>query len=235
MDKKDVVYDMVDNDAIFLPGNELHGSEDYLYIIYENPDANDGEGCIEIEIVDRDTLLEIYSNVDGNAERFFAVMPDYFHGKWEYAVPGTDDYKSLCEAYPKADFIFGRDGGLEEELKFIMDWVIKSGTEKIDTDFGCFYCIPTLFNSYRITDMHRKLIRIVGECEKKAIVTGAKNAKSIEELVSEITKYDWLSDDWKELVEGLNLQEDYHSEEEILKHDWCFQIGKHLFFISVPY
>ena len=116
------MIDMTDKDAIFLPGNVMHGSEDYLYIIYENPDANFGEGCIEIEIVDRYTLIELYNDVDGNAEKFFANMPDYFHGKWKYADPGTDEYKFYCEAYPEADFIFGRDGGLEEEMNFIMNW-----------------------------------------------------------------------------------------------------------------
>lgn len=44
-------------DAIFLPG-KIHGCEDQAYIIYYNESGGDsGEGCFEIEVVDKSRLL----------------------------------------------------------------------------------------------------------------------------------------------------------------------------------
>lgn len=109
-------------DAVFLPGT-IHGSEDELYIIYENPEANDGKGCFEIEVCDYETLLEVYEAAGHNATKFFDLLPDFFHGRWLY----TNDpsrHNEYVEAYDKADFIVGRDGGIEEEMKFIIEWAL---------------------------------------------------------------------------------------------------------------
>lgn len=112
-------------DAVFLPG-KIHGCEDELYIIYENPEAGaEGEGCMEIEIVDFRTILELFVATQGNAEKFFDKMPDYFHGKWQYANRGTQDFDELATVYETADFLFGRDGGLEEEMNFIVRWATR--------------------------------------------------------------------------------------------------------------
>ena len=111
-------------DAVFKPG-KIHGCEDELYIIYFNECANDGNGRMEIEIVDYKTILEVYEDADHDANRFFKIMPDYFHGRWQYADAPSDDYLSLVAAYETADFICGRDGNMDHEMKFIVDWATK--------------------------------------------------------------------------------------------------------------
>jgi hypothetical protein len=108
-------------DAIFLPG-KIHGCEEELYIIYLNAEGNEGKGCMEIEIVDYETILDLYKDTEGDCARFFCIMPDYFHGKWKYEPYGTDGFDELCDAYEEADFIFGRDGDCEAEMRFIVDW-----------------------------------------------------------------------------------------------------------------
>lgn len=108
-------------DAIFLPG-KIHGCEEELYIIYLNGEGDEGRGCMEIEIVDYETILELYEDTEGDYARFFCFMPDYFHGKWKYEPYGTDYFDELCNAYEDADFILGRDGDAEIEMHFIVDW-----------------------------------------------------------------------------------------------------------------
>ena len=108
-------------DAIFLPG-KIHGCEEELYIIYLNAEGDEGRGCMEIEIVDYETILELYEDAEGDYARFFCFMPDYFHGKWRYEPYGTDYFDELCNAYEDADFILGRDGDAEIEMHFIVDW-----------------------------------------------------------------------------------------------------------------
>ena len=110
-----------DMDAVFLPG-KIHGCDWQVYIIYLNPCANDGKGSWEIEIIDADRILKLNEEVGGDAETFFDVLPDWFHGEWRQCDKGMDGYEELEEAYPSADFIVGRDGGLEEELAFLVDW-----------------------------------------------------------------------------------------------------------------
>ena len=111
------------SDAIFLPG-KIHGCEDEIYIVYENPEANEGKGCIEIGICDYETLLRLYENVNHNADDFFDLLPDYFHGKWKYCNAPSTEYDELCDAYETADFIFGRDGCNDEEMNFIVNWAL---------------------------------------------------------------------------------------------------------------
>lgn len=125
---------MVDmrKDAVFLPG-KIHGCEDEIYIIYENPEANDGKGCFEIEICDYETILEVYEAVKHDAAEFFDLLPDYFHGRWLYANAPSESYNEYVEVYDKADFIFGRDGGIEEEMKFIIKWAISCNIPKGNT------------------------------------------------------------------------------------------------------
>lgn len=108
-------------DAIFLPG-KIHGCEEELYIIYLNAEGDEGRGCMEIEIVDYETILELYEDAEGDYARFFCFMPNYFHGKWKYEPYGTDYFDELCNAYEDADFILGRDGDAEIEMHFIVDW-----------------------------------------------------------------------------------------------------------------
>ena len=110
-------------DAVFLPG-KIHGCEHQVYIIYLNESANGGKGSWEIEIIDADRILKLNEQVGGDAEKFFDILPDWFHGEWRYCDKGMDGYDDLEEAYPSADFIVGRAGGLEEELAFLVEWAM---------------------------------------------------------------------------------------------------------------
>ena len=110
----------MENDAIFLPG-KIHGCEDELYIIYKNEYSNNGNGSIEIQVIDYKTILELYDDTNGDYDKFFELMPGYCKGY--YADAGiNEEYEELYEAYPTADFIMGRDGGTEEEFNFIIQW-----------------------------------------------------------------------------------------------------------------
>lgn len=116
---------MVDmtKDAVFLPG-KIHGCENEIYIVYENPEANDGEGSFEIQVCDYETLLKVYEDAKHDAERFFAIMPDYFQGKWCYCDAPSEEYDSYIEVFEDADFIVGRDGDERDELNFIIEWAL---------------------------------------------------------------------------------------------------------------
>ena len=111
-------------DAVFLPG-KIHGCEDELYIIYFNPCACDGKGCWEIEIVDYDRILELYEEVDGNDEEFFALLPDWFQGEWCYCDADHEGFEEYSEIYWEADFIVGRDGNGHDEMMFLVNWARK--------------------------------------------------------------------------------------------------------------
>ena len=108
-------------DAVFLPG-KIHGCEHQAYIIYFNSEADGGDGCWEIEVVDKDRILNLFELVDGNAASFFELLPDWFHGEWYYCDKNTDWFDMYASAYPTADFIFGRDGGEYEEMMFLVNW-----------------------------------------------------------------------------------------------------------------
>lgn len=111
-------------DAVFLPG-KLHGCECEIYIIYLNECANDGKGSWEIEIVDRDRIMKLHAEVGGDAEKFFDLLPDMFHGEWHYCDNGTADFVKFANAYHSADFILGRDGNLHDEMMFLLNWAKK--------------------------------------------------------------------------------------------------------------
>ncbi|MBE6811285.1 MAG: hypothetical protein E7523_00210 [Ruminococcaceae bacterium] len=106
-------------DAVFLPG-KIHGAEHQIYIIYYNPDADNGNGCFEIEVLDAERIVELYEYVDGDAENFFTLLPDWFQGKWYYCDRKCIDFKNYVECYNEADFIIGRDGGMGAELNLIV-------------------------------------------------------------------------------------------------------------------
>ncbi len=132
MSKKIVDLPKADFDAVFLPGT-IHSCEDEVYIIYFNAEGNDGNGCMEIEVCDYQTILSLYDDVYGNTEKFFDYLPDYFQGKWYYTNSDTVYFQELCEMYEKADFIVGRDGGATEEMKFIVEWAkIREDKERIE-------------------------------------------------------------------------------------------------------
>lgn len=111
-------------DAVFLPGT-LHGCEDQIYIIYLNTQACGGKGCFEIEIIDYERILELYDTVCGDAERFFELLPDKFQGEWKYCDSSNECFTDYVKEYFRADFLFGRDGGINEELDFIVAWARK--------------------------------------------------------------------------------------------------------------
>lgn len=111
-------------DAVFLPG-KIHGDESVVYIIYSNKDANNGNGSFEIEVVDAERILKLYEEVGGVAEQFFDLLPDWFQGEWYYCDNKPDNRESFSEyvnKYFDADFIYGRDGNIEDELKFLYNW-----------------------------------------------------------------------------------------------------------------
>ncbi len=108
-------------DAVFLPG-KIHGCEWQVYIIYFNDQANDCNGSWEIEVIDKYRILALYEEVEGNADDFFSMLPDLFHGEWYYCDKGTPEFDEYTNAYPTADFIVGRDGGEYEEMMFLVNW-----------------------------------------------------------------------------------------------------------------
>lgn len=111
-------------DAIFLPG-KIHGAEHQIYIIYYNPDADNGNGCFEIEVLDAERIIELYEYANGDAEKFFTLLPEWFQGEWYYCDIGTDLFDSYTHIYNEADFITGRDGDRNQELLFLMNAVKK--------------------------------------------------------------------------------------------------------------
>lgn len=108
-------------DAVFLPG-KIHGCDWQAYIIYLNEQANDGAGAWEIEVVDKERVLQVYDEVDGDHERFFEALSDCFQGKWRYCNSGTKDFDEYTEAYHTADFVLGCHGGAQEEMMFLVNW-----------------------------------------------------------------------------------------------------------------
>lgn len=109
-------------DAVFLPGT-LHGCEDQLYIIWFNPNACEGKGSWDIAPIDWETVLELYKDVNGNEDDFFALLPDRFQGMWYHCdADDREEFDGYTQAYNDADFLIGRDGGDREEMEFIINW-----------------------------------------------------------------------------------------------------------------
>lgn len=108
-------------DAVFLPG-KIHSAEHQAYIIYYNENANEGDGAWGIEVVDKDRILKLYEKVEGNADKFFGVLPDLFHGEWYYCTRDSIDFNDYEDIYWDADFIVGRDGDIHEEMMYLVEW-----------------------------------------------------------------------------------------------------------------
>lgn len=109
-------------DGVFLP-RKIHGCDYQAYIIYFNPDANEGDGCVEIEIVDKERILKCYNEVNGDSKKFFGHLPDLFNGgEWYYCYTDSEEFQSYVDEYPKADFICGRDGDETDEMMFLVNW-----------------------------------------------------------------------------------------------------------------
>lgn len=125
-------------DAVFLPG-KLHGCDHQVYIIYFNDQADEGNGCWEIEIVDRERIVEIYEKSGGNPAAFFGIMPDYFHGEWYYCNKRDheEEFNAYAEEYPNADFIFGYDGDLYDEMIFLVNWALGKTCQECGSPIKC--------------------------------------------------------------------------------------------------
>lgn len=108
-------------DGVFLPG-KIHGCDYQAYIIYFNPDADEGNGCVEIEIIDKERILKCYNEVNGDSAEFFGKLPDLFHGEWYYCNTGSEEFQSYADVYPTADFICCRDGDETDEMMFLVNW-----------------------------------------------------------------------------------------------------------------
>ena len=118
-------------DAVFLPG-KIHGCSWQAYIIYINEQANNGNGSWEIEVVDKDRILELYDEVGGDSDMFFNLLPDWFQGEWYYCNSGTEEYNEYAKAYPTADFIVGYHGDVYDEMMFLVNWA----NGKVSTECG---------------------------------------------------------------------------------------------------
>lgn len=109
------------HDAVFAPGI-IHGQKDELYIMYENRDANEGKGAMEIMIVDAKTILELYEKSGNHAYSFFNLLPDFVSNKSHYYNAPSEQYDNCLKFYHRADFIEGVDGDIHDELEFIVEW-----------------------------------------------------------------------------------------------------------------
>lgn len=106
----------VDEEAVFLPG-VIHGCKEQIYIITDAPESNDGKGSYDIKVCDYERLLKLYDDAEYDATKFFEMMPEYFQGEWYYEnEPFTD--------FDKAHFLLGRDGDIEDEMRFIIKWAM---------------------------------------------------------------------------------------------------------------
>ena len=122
MAKKKPIPDGID--AVFLPG-KIHGAEHQAYIVYYSAESCDGDGSWEIEVVDKERVLALHAAAQGNATAFFASLPGWFHGEWSYCTRENKEYE---KAFWRADFISGRDGGIQEEMTFLVNWA-RGGSE----------------------------------------------------------------------------------------------------------
>lgn len=111
-------------DAVFLPG-KIHSCEWQVYIIYFNECADDGKGSFEIEVVDKERIVDLYKRTDGNSDLFFELLSDCFQGEWFYCNRSNEQFNEYLNAYYDADFIFGRDGNAHDEMMFLVDWANK--------------------------------------------------------------------------------------------------------------
>ena len=78
-----------------------------------------GNGCFEIEVLDCEKTLELHEYVNGDAEKFFTLLPDWFQGEWYYCDRNCSDFESYEKCYSEADFIVGKDGDINSALKVI--------------------------------------------------------------------------------------------------------------------
>ena len=58
----------------------------------------------------------------GDEEKFFDLLPDWFHGEWRFCHEGTSEATALRKAYNKADFVVGWDGDIHDEMMFLVNW-----------------------------------------------------------------------------------------------------------------
>lgn len=120
-----------EKDAIFLPASQrkqdtaIHGCVDELYILYYNNNADCVNGCFEIQILDRKTLLKLILTVKNDYKLFFTLLPSHFQNKWKYVEKRSAEFDELYRLYNSADFIVSRDGSLKEEYEFIKNWIFK--------------------------------------------------------------------------------------------------------------
>ena len=112
-----------DVDAIFLPG-KFSSSDSHLTILHLNTDAGIGKGCMEIEYVNADRVLQAYREADGDAKAFFATLPDKFSEKREHEDYGTRAFYDLAKEFHNADYygIWTPAGAPEDEMLFMVNW-----------------------------------------------------------------------------------------------------------------
>ena len=104
--------------AIFLPG-KIHGCDGQLYILYYNPDAGDGNGCMEIGSIWYDEILLLFKKCNGDPLVFFEDLP--FYCSWSYCDRGAYGYEDLESTHSTADKYCAPDGS---DSKDVMNWMV---------------------------------------------------------------------------------------------------------------
>lgn len=105
---------------------------DCVEILYLNEQANNGNGSFEIIYVEKQDILALLEERgepknEDDANDFLDAL---LSGGKGYYCDNTKEAKEefdhiAYEEYPNADFITGRDGGIEEELQFLVNWATK--------------------------------------------------------------------------------------------------------------
>lgn len=119
MNKLDKILDGMD--AVFLPG-KIHGAEHQVYILSMNWQANDGQGSFEVEVIDAARVMQAYEMSGGDAQEFFGILPDLCQGEWGYCDAPSRDFDEYVDTFFDADFVYEIDGGVVEEMLFLVDW-----------------------------------------------------------------------------------------------------------------
>lgn len=106
---------------------------DSVEILYLNEQANNGNGSFEMVYIDNTDIIK-YVNKNGEpkneseATDFIDYLLSCGRG---YYCDNTEENKEefdclAYEEYPSAEFICGRDGSVEDEAKYIIEFAVRS-------------------------------------------------------------------------------------------------------------
>lgn len=106
-----------------------------------------------------------------------------------------------------------------------------SEKRRVISKFGPLYIETPTPTKIKVYDSRRKRINCILVPDVSTFIKDLETATTVESLVSLITECDWLSDNWKDLANGVGMEDYFNSEEELLANDWVFCIGNHLFYV----